>query len=41
MPDENIPIALSHLPGVSILYNTVPPINISSGGSSLSGQEIL
>ena len=42
MPDENIPIALSHLPGVSILYHTVPPVYISSGGrASGTGNSII
>ena len=34
MPDENLPLALSRLPGVSIVYRTLPFINslITSGG---------
>ena len=38
MPDENIPIALSRLPGVSIIYHPIPPYRSLSyhiGGNGL------
>ncbi len=41
MPDENISIALSRLPGVSIIYHPIPPYRLLSfSGGSIKGIKI-